>query len=355
MVPKRRVTHTVTLPPVSRPPLLDGNESNLRDLDIGTGTCKLAERKQDFSWLHRHTGSLPDLRPPNAKANLRKRGSKPGERKESRDEWPTEKRKSPSMVSRINDSQIPSTSLPINFQRTSMRFRANDILLTRPATIAIVVKYQLGQYELKKFKTCFKQIDLDSSGLIDCDEFFEFIDETKSPFFDGLFRMIDADSNGTIDFEEFIHALVLYCMYTRDEILRFAFNTFDPSASGYIGDNELQCLVSMVNDGQSKLQSKITNASTELDRNKPSVIDFDAFKSLHKRFPMLLFPYFRLQDRMQKATLGDRHWLQLHKLPYERHKIEKHQRKHSNALPRLTLISAFVKFLRRNHRDVYQP
>lgn len=34
--------------------------------------------------------------------------------------------------------------------------------------------------------------------MIDYDEFFEFIDETKTPFSEGLFRMIDADSNGTV-------------------------------------------------------------------------------------------------------------------------------------------------------------
>jgi hypothetical protein len=39
-----------------------------------------------------------------------------------------------------------------------------------------------------------------SSGVIDYDEFFEFIDETKTPFSEGLFRMIDADSNGTVGF-----------------------------------------------------------------------------------------------------------------------------------------------------------
>lgn len=76
--------------------------------------------------------------------------------------------------------------------------RAGDVELTRESTINVVVKYQLGQSELKKFKQCFKQIDLDRSGFIDYDEFFEFIDETKTPFSESLFKMIDADSNGTV-------------------------------------------------------------------------------------------------------------------------------------------------------------
>jgi hypothetical protein len=150
-----------------------------------------------------------------------------------------------------------------------------------------------------------------------------------------------------IDYEEFVHATVLYCMYTRDEILHcksaskcychgrhaltrygnvaVAFDTFDPAATGSIGDKELRRLVGMVNDGQSKYSGNINNALAEFDRNKDGVIDFDEFKNMNKRFPMLLFPCFRLQDRMQKATLGDSHWLSLHKRLYDRLKKENYQ------------------------------
>jgi hypothetical protein len=55
------------------------------------------------------------------------------------------------------------------------------------------------------------------------------------------------------------------------------------------------------------------------------VIDFDEFKILNKRYPMLLFPCFRLQDRMQKSTLGENHWHKLHKRLYERLKLENYQ------------------------------
>jgi hypothetical protein len=39
--------------------------------------------------------------------------------------------------------------------------KAGDVELTRDPTISVVVKYQLGQHELKKFKQCFNQIDLE--------------------------------------------------------------------------------------------------------------------------------------------------------------------------------------------------
>lgn len=46
---------------------------------------------------------------------------------------------------------------------------------------------------------------------------------------------------------------------------------------------------------------------------------------MNKRYPMLLFPCFRLQDRMQKSTLGESHWLQLHKRLYQKLKLENYQ------------------------------
>uniref|UniRef100_K3WVM9 EF-hand domain-containing protein n=1 Tax=Globisporangium ultimum (strain ATCC 200006 / CBS 805.95 / DAOM BR144) TaxID=431595 RepID=K3WVM9_GLOUD len=233
--------------------------------------------------------------------------------------------------------------------------RAGDIELVRPATINVVVKYQLGQYELKKFKACFKQIDLDASGVIDYDEFFEFIDETKTPFSEGLFRMIDADSNGTIDYEEFVHAMVLYCMYTRDEILQFAFDTFDPAKTGSIGEKEFKRLISVVNDGKPVFPGNFKNALSEFDRNKDGLLDFEEFKIMNKRYPMLLFPCFRLQDRMQKSTLGESHWLQLHKRLYQKLKQEKYQRKHNGTLPALSLVGTIRRFFHLDALDVYQP
>ncbi|KAF4134894.1 EF-hand domain pair [Phytophthora infestans] len=360
MASKHRSSHSegkLGLPPVKRPPMIKRKSSSLSVLDISGGAVKVAEQNADLPRLHRNTGSLQEMAPTHPSTQQTSLQVKRGDKKKKpKNGWPSETGDSLPMVTKISDSQGEGKPALSKEKRARTRRRhAGDIVLTRPATIAVVVKYQLGQHELKKFKTCFRQIDLDASGVIDYDEFFDFIDETKTPFSEGLFRMIDSDSNGTIDFEEFVHATVLYCMYTRDEILRFAFDTFDPTASGSIGDKELRRLVSIVNDGQSRFSGNINTALTEFDRNKDGVIDFEEFKNLNKRFPMLLFPCFRLQDRMQKATLGDNHWLQLHKRLYERLKSENYQRKHNGALPGLTLVGAIVKFLRLDNRDIYQP
>ena len=42
--------------------------------------------------------------------------------------------------------------------------------------------------------------------------------------------------------------------------------------------------------------------------NDDGLIDFSEFQELDRRYPLVLFPAFRLQDRMQKMTLGESGW-----------------------------------------------
>ncbi|GLE00144.1 hypothetical protein PINS_up008871 [Pythium insidiosum] len=99
----------------------------------------------------------------------------------------------------------------------------------------------------------------------------------------------------------------------------------------------------------------LSHAMTIPTRNKDGVLDFEEFKMLNKRYPLLLFPCFRLQDRMQKATLGENHWLKLHRRLYDRLKLEIYQRKNNGALPALGLFGSIRKFLGLDAMDVYQP
>ena len=96
----------------------------------------------------------------------------------------------------------------------------------------------LKQWHLRRLRAKFDQIDIDGSGNIDFDEFFEAIGELRSPFTDKLFSLIDIDGSGTIEFDEFVRVLATYCMFSKDEILRFCFECFDVDRSGTIDEKE---------------------------------------------------------------------------------------------------------------------
>ena len=191
----------------------------------------------------------------------------------------------------------------------------------------------MTQVELKKLKRQFQEIDLDGSEEIDYDEFFEFIEEPRSPYADALFALIDLDGSGTIDFNEYVQVLSTYCMYGKDEILRFCFETFDKDGSGSIDEQEFIELTKTINNMNPTFPGNFQRALTEFDRNDDGLIDFDEFRELNRRYPLILFPAFRLQDRMQKGTLGERRWGGIMKQQQKNKMIEEYMKKNDGQLP----------------------
>ena len=76
----------------------------------------------------------------------------------------------------------------------------------------VVESLHLTQTDLRRMKTKFMDVDVDGSGEIDYNEFFELIDETRSAYADALFQLIDVDGSGTISFEEMIQVRCALCV-----------------------------------------------------------------------------------------------------------------------------------------------
>lgn len=81
-------------------------------------------------------------------------------------------------------------------------------------------------------------MDIDRFGSISYDEIFEILGEKRSPFTDALFALIDTNGSGQIEFCEFVRLCSTYCIYTKEDILRFCFDYFDKDGSGTIDDLE---------------------------------------------------------------------------------------------------------------------
>ncbi len=154
----------------------------------------------------------------------------------------------------------------------SMGFHVGEVILRDPWAVEAAQALDLQQWHLRRLKVRFDKIDLDGSGNIDYDEFFESIGEVRSPFTDKLFALIgtysmihvfytvyllssitffcfvlfccccccnaDLDGSGTIEFDEYVRVMATYCMFTKDEILRFCFECFDVDKSGTIDEKE---------------------------------------------------------------------------------------------------------------------
>lgn len=162
----------------------------------------------------------------------------------------------------------------------------------------------LQQWHLQKLRRRFDRIDLDCSGSIDRTEFMNAVGEQVSPFTNRLFELIDTDNNGTIDFDEYIRVMATYCMFSRDEIMTFCFECFDTDSSGTINENEFAELIKQINNGAPSFPRNFAIALDQFDINQDGLIDYKEFITICARFPMIMYPAFRLQDNLQKGSLG---------------------------------------------------
>jgi Ca2+-binding EF-hand superfamily protein len=205
--------------------------------------------------------------------------------------------------------------------------------LRDPKALETADMLDLTQSHLRKMRYKFDEIDIDGSGSIDAEEFFETLDMARSPFTDRLFAMIDLDANGSIDFDEFIRVVTTYCMFTKDEILRFCFECFDVDSSGTIDEKEFVELCKTVNNANPTFPGNFKKALEQFDVNDDGLIDYSEFLEIEKRFPMVLFPAFQLQDRMQDKSLGLNSWLQVIKNYNRALRVEEYRASHGGKAP----------------------
>lgn len=94
-------------------------------------------------------------------------------------------------------SSVKSKGKPKPHKRTllekfahSFGFHVGEVVLRDPWAVEAAQALDLQQWHLRRLKVRFDKIDLDGSGNIDYDEFFESIGEVRSPFTDKLFALI---------------------------------------------------------------------------------------------------------------------------------------------------------------------
>lgn len=61
----------------------------------------------------------------------------------------------------------------------------------------------------------------------------------------------------------------------------------------------------VVNNASPMFPGNFQRALDEFDVNEDGLIDYNEFVELDRRYPLVLFPAFKLQDMMQKYSLGE--------------------------------------------------
>ena len=138
---------------------------------------------------------------------------------------------------------------------------------------------------------------------------------------------------------------VTYCMYSKEEVLRFCFECFDKDGSGTIDEKEFIDLCRTVNNAAPLFPGNFGEAVAQFDTNDDGLIDFAEFLELDRRYPLILFPAFRLQDRMQQRTLGEPAWVLIREGIQRYKRIKEYMDTHGGQLPPANCVSKYLSCL----------
>jgi Ca2+-binding EF-hand superfamily protein len=178
--------------------------------------------------------------------------------------------------------------------------------VTNPIASAIDLMV-LSPQDLNRWADHFEEIDVEKEGAITLDSIFTFLRETPTETAIEIFKYSDAiDEEDLIEFGDFMRAVGTYCMFGRDEVLRFLFTFTDKLSEGTITHKEFINLCNLVNPFDKK---KVRRALAEMALAPEKTMDIKEFRQINQDFPGIFHPMFKLQHCMRTAFMGENWWV----------------------------------------------
>ena len=87
------------------------------------------------------------------------------------------------------------------------------------------------------------------------------------------------------------------------------------------------------------------------DVNEDGLIDYAEFVLMERRYPLILFPAFQLQDTMQKHSLGETNWVKIQEKYASYRALEEFKANHNGRAPVETATQTFMK----NISSIFTP
>jgi Ca2+-binding EF-hand superfamily protein len=167
-------------------------------------------------------------------------------------------------------------------------------------------EFLLTDRELTQFSKYFKAVDYDNSGQVDLEEFVQFYQlEDVTHLAEKLFTIFDTDGTRDIDQGEFLCGMLSYLTMDYTVLADFAFNLANSNNDTMLDRDEVFSACCEMH-GLEELEAKMV---AQLDS-----IDFpltqDEFKAMVHIVPELLYPAFNMQERLQRAIMGEEFWVE---------------------------------------------
>ena len=143
--------------------------------------------------------------------------------------------------------------------------------------------------EIGEILKLFNKFDSDQKGKIAFMEFYNGLCEITNEKLNQddvreIFLNVDTNKNNYIEQEEFVKAAVDKKMFLNENMIRFAFNFFDPSKNGLITLDDINLLFKDSCEKDADLPTELKKILDSIDTNKNGEIDFEEFSKFMKNF-----------------------------------------------------------------------
>ena len=89
---------------------------------------------------------------------------------------------------------------------------------------------------------------------------------------------------------------------------QFAFNMFDTDSSGYLEEDEVRQLVQAVYGRKYSDNVRVQNVLEKIDSNDDGMVDRVEFNEFCRKYPILMWPAFVVQQALRKHLGGEKWW-----------------------------------------------
>eukprot|EP00985_Skeletonema_marinoi_P009562 scaffold4459_cov103-Skeletonema_marinoi.AAC.3 len=206
-----------------------------------------------------------------------------------------------------------------NFRLKEAQLREEDHARDIPGDDLIYTKefLALKPTELKRMRFIYKKcIDLDKDGKISVEEFASFLREPLSlcSFLRQIFALAlgnfdtQSDSNKSPIFNlgSTLKAVSVFCMLSSADVLKFIFSCYDIKGYGFIDRAAFFDLLELFHPRHQ--DDRVHSALKEIELPADGTLQFARFEDISRRFPHLLYPAFRVQEKLRQKFFGVRWW-----------------------------------------------
>eukprot|EP00638_Chattonella_subsalsa_P000565 CAMPEP_0117734896 /NCGR_PEP_ID=MMETSP0947-20121206/960_1 /TAXON_ID=44440 /ORGANISM="Chattonella subsalsa, Strain CCMP2191" /LENGTH=563 /DNA_ID=CAMNT_0005549789 /DNA_START=99 /DNA_END=1791 /DNA_ORIENTATION=- len=161
----------------------------------------------------------------------------------------------------------------------------------------------------------------------------DFFEVEDTPFVRRLFSVFDHDQNGRIHFIEFAITLWAYCPLAGPDFPLFTFDLYDYDGTGQLSTKQLKHMFEDIY-GKDFLSDKrvqenlvrLSRTCQEKDANGIGIVRAEDFQFYVRKAHSMLFPAFKVQNKLQFKSGGEKYWKKVRK------------RQANKAKPRLHMI-----------------